>query len=411
MALIQFDKNTANEQEFRKSLKDGSGFESLKNQAEHLYRKESKHSVANKIFDLVDSAAVNDIWRAKFQKSFNREAKSNVTFNVFDDKQREIMKEFTVTGGVSGTNIDGLFETTILPVVDGLLFDNSPILSRVSMIEAGFNTGNQSFDLNEFASERDAEDLDEDDEGTEADDKPRTGDTLTPNKKLQASTSFTEYALLTMDPTLIGQFMARLVRRVENRFVSNIFGGSNASNRFKGIINSFGSTEDDQEGSLLYTAPAGTDNIDKVLGLAGDLPNAVTNAEETNFAYYMTRATWYNKIRMVKDANANYKINNVITEIGGQRTLNGLPVIFVGYGLADNTVCLADLSNYYVARKGSIMFQTDEGIANMKAAKVIAVARAYADGGMVMAHKNAVSSGAGANDNRNRNMFRHVSLT
>jgi hypothetical protein len=56
------------------------------------------------------------------------------------------------------------------------------------------------------------------------------------------------------------------------------------------------------------------------------------------------------------------------------------------------------------------MFKTDEGLANVKTGNVIAVARLYADGGMVKAHTNAVGSGSGANDNQARNMFRHVDL-
>jgi hypothetical protein len=407
--LIQYNAKTANEKEFRQELITGSGIETVKQYAQNLNNK-SKAELTNALFDIIDSAAVNPVWRSQFNKAFNKAMGSAVNFDVYTDAEREDMKQFTITGGVSGTSITGLFETNILPIVDGLLFDNNPVLSRVSIIDAGVNNSSLAFKLNEFASELNAENLDEDDAGTEADDRPRDGDTLTPDKKIQASTSFTEYALLTMNPTLLAQFIARLIKRTQNRLVANIFSGINSSNQFKGLINTVGSTEDDQEGSLLYNATGGADNIDKVLELAGDLPDAVTEGEESKYAYFMTRSTWYQKVRLVKDANSNYKINNVITEVGGQRTLNGLPVVFVGFGLANNRVGLYDLSNYYLAKRGQLMFKTDEGLANVKTGNVTAVARLYADGGMVMAHKNAVGSGAAANDNQARNMFRHVDL-
>lgn len=408
--LIKFNKQTANESDFRKELLMGTGLATAKQYAQYL-QKNDKPQVTNKIFDLIDTCSVNPIWRAEFQRAFNKALGTKAQFDTYTDEERKVQKEFTVTGGVAGTSIADLFETNILPIVDGLLFDNSPVLSRVSMINAGENDGNQSFDLNEFGGEIAGENLDEDDAGTEADDVVRVGDTLTPKHKIQASTSFTEYALMTMRPDLLGRFVARLVKREENRLVLNTFAGSNASNQFKGIINSFGTGENDQEGALQYIASGATDNVDKVLEMAGDLPDAVTESEESNFAYYMTRSTWYQRIRLVTDANDNYKVNSVITETGGQRTLNGLPVIFVGFGIQANRVILADLSNYFIAKKGSIQFKTDDGLSQIKQGIVTAVARVYADGGMVMAKKNAIGTGAGQNNNQSRNMFRFIDLT
>jgi len=407
--LIQFNQKTSNEKDFRSSLKTGTGLQTVKEYATHLINTD-KSGISNKLFDLIDSAAVNPFWRAEFNKAFNKEMGATAQFEAFDGAEQDALKDFTITGGVAGTSIAGLFETNILPIIDGLLFDNSPILSRVSTIPVGENDGSLALKLNEFTQELEAEDLDEDDAGTEADDRTRDGDILTPDKKIQASTSFTEYALMTMQPTLLAQFMARLVKRVQNRLVRNIFIGNNTGNQFKGIINSFGTTEDNQEGSMLYTSTGQADNIDRVLELAGDLPNAVTEGEESRFAYFMTRNTWYQRIRLITDANRNYKVNNVLTEVGGDRKLNGLPVFFVGYGLEANRVCLADLSYYYMAKRGSLMFKTDDGKANIKTGNVTAVARMYADGGVTMAHKNATASGAGANDNQSRNMFRHIDL-
>lgn len=409
MPLIQFNRVTAREDDFRAELAQGNGLNTVQEFAQHMLSTDKK-ALVNQLFDLVDTAALNPIWNSRFTRAFNKEMGSNVTFSAFTDEERAALREFTITGGVTGTSITGLFETNILPIIDGLLFDNSPVLSRVSMIDAGENSGSLAFKLNEFAAEIAAENLDEDDGGTEADDAPRAGDTITPDKKIQASTSFTEYALMTMQPELLAKFVARLVKRVQNRLVLNIFSGSNASNQFKGIVNTAGSTEDDQEGSLLYTPTGGSDNIDKVLELAGDLPDAVTENEESGFAYFMTRSTWYQKIRLVTDANKNYKVANVLSEVGGQRTINGLPVIFVGFGVAANRVILADLSYYYMVKRGSLMFKTDDGIPNIKTGNVTAVARMYADGGMVMAHKNTVGGGAGANNNQARNMFRHMDV-
>ena len=364
----------------------------------------------NLVAGLIDSAALNPVWRDQFTKAFSAEYGHKVNFDVLSEEDKASMKNYTITGGVSGTNISDLFETTILPIIDGLLIDNSPILSRVSRIPTGLNDGNQSFDLNEFGAESSAESLDEDDAGTEADDTPRNGDTITPKNKIQASTSFTEYSLATMQPTLLAQFMARGVRRVETRLGQQILAGTNASNQFKGIINSAGSTEDDQEGALAFAYGAATDNLDYVLKAVGNLPNSITQGEESRFVYIMTRSDFYNKIALIQDLDTNYKRAGVIDTNPGTRSIGGFPVIFAGSGLSANQVVFADLSNYYLAQKGSLRMISDNGLANVKTGNVTVAFRTYADGGMVYAHKNTVGGGAGTNGNAARNAFRLLTL-
>jgi len=366
---------------------------------------------ANFVAGAIDTASLNPIWRERFTRSFNSVMGSNVTFDAISDEEKEVMKSFTITGGVSGTSIADVFETTVLPVADALLYDNSAILSRVSRINVGLNDGNQSFDLNEFGAESDAENLDEDDAGTEADDSIRNGDTITPKNKIQASTSFTEYALLTMQPELLAQYMARGMKRLQNRMVYNILAGSNASNQFKGIINSAGSTEDDQEGALAFAVGSATDNLDYMLRMIGNLPNTVTEGEESGFVYIGRRSDFYSKLAIVQNASNDYKRVDVISSIPGERSIGGFPFLFAGTGLSANQVILADLANYYVAQKGGMRMVSDEGLATVKTGVVTVAFRVYADGGMVLAHKNAVGSGAGASDNTARNLFRLATLS
>jgi HK97 family phage major capsid protein len=401
----------ADEVNVRSDVASGN-FSKLTDYVKKELNKSPNRRESNFVAGLIDTASLNPVWADKFSREFNKVMGSKISIQNFSEEEKEDMKSYTITGGVSGTNISGLFETTILPVIDGLLFDNSPILSRVSQIPVGANDGNQSFKLNEFGAEKDAEDLDEDDAGTEADEAIRSGDTLLPDNKIQASTSFTEYALLTMSPELFARFLSRLLKRIQNRYVYNIIAGSDASNQFKGIINTAGSTEDDQEGALAYTyaGSGATDNLDYVLRSLGDLPDAVTEGEESRFCFIMKRSDFYQKIAVVQDLNQNYKRTSAIIDMPGERSIGGVPVLFAGYGLSTKQVILADLSNCYVAKKGGLRLISDDGLANVKSGNVTIVAKEYADGGMTLAHKNAVGAGAGANNNQQRNLFRLLTL-
>lgn len=362
----------------------------------------------NFVAGLIDTACINPVWREQFTRAFNLELGTKAKFQALDDEEKETLKKYTVTGGVSGTDISGLFETTVLPIADGLLIDNSPILSRVSIIPTGLNDGNQSFALDEFGAEVVAESLDEDDAGTEADDAPRAGDTITPKNKIQASTSFTEYALLTMQPTLLAQFYARGIRRIENRLVHQIIAGTNTNNQFKGIINSSGSGADDQEGALAYAYGSSTDNLDYLLRAIGDLPNSISQGEESRLVYIMGRSDFYQKIALIQDLDTNYKRNGVVETAPITKNIGGYPVLFVSSGLTSGQVILCDLKNYYVAMKGGIRMISDNGLAGVKAGTVTVAFRTYADGGMVLAHKNV--SVADTNNNQARNTFRLMTL-
>jgi len=397
------------EAEIRKEIASGN-FSTVQSFVKDELNKSPNKRDQNLVAFAIDTAGQNPIWRARFAKAFAQEMGIVAPkFEVFSEEDKSQMQNYTITGGVSGTNVDGILETTILPVIDGLVWDTNPILSRVSQIPVGLNDGNQSFELNEFNSEQAAEDLEEDDAGTEADDTVREGDTLTPKNKIQASTAFTEYALLTLSDVLLAQYVARLIKRVQNRYVYNIFKGSNASNQFKGIINSFGSTVDNQEGALAFSDSSNaTDNVDLLLRSLGDLPDAVTQAEESKFAFYMTRQAFYGKVLPVQDTTTNYKLAGVINDLPGQRSIAGLPVIFTGYAGLGDTVVLADLGNYYIARKGGLRMITDT--AAIKTGVVTMVAREYADGGMALAHKNVAGGSAGTSDNQARNMFRSIEL-
>lgn len=357
------------------------------------------------VMDAIDTAALNPVWRSEFEKAISKKLKTKVSFDVLNDEDKESRAKYTITGGATGsglTSIDDVFETTIMPVLDGLMYDNNAILSRVNRINVGLRDGNQSFELNEFGDERIAEELSELEEGTEVDDNIRDGDTITPKNKIQASTSVSEYALLTMNPTLLADFMARGIQRVQNKMVANILRGSNTNNQFKGIINSFGSTADDQQGALSFSSAGSTDNLDALYRMLGDMPDSMTMAEEARLVYIGRRTDFYQNIALVQNLNNDYKVNL------GDKSIAELPFLFAGAGILPGEVLLADLDRYFLAVRGELRIMTDNAIANLKAGKVTVVFTTFADGGMAFAHKNVDT--VNANDNHDRNMFRLLEL-
>jgi hypothetical protein len=168
------------------------------------------------------------------------------------------------------------------------------------------------------------------------------------------------------------------------------------------MINSFGTTADDQEGALDFSIAGSTDNLDALYRALGDMPDALGQNEESRLSYIGRRSDFYNKVALVQNANNDYKINVKDKEVAG------LPFLFSGAGLTEGEVLLADLSQYFLTIRGELRILTDNAIANLKSGKVTVVFNTFADGGMTFAHKNVDT--AGANDNQDRNLFRRLIL-
>ena len=400
--LIKFSKEEKGE------LQEAMQKQSFKSAATMLERKFGSGNGAGAMLQMLDVLNTDDSYRRKFEAGFNRtfKTKTPVKFEVFTDEEKEARRSYTVTGG---STLADTYETTIMPVINELLISNSNVLSKVSRLYSADNRTN--FDLNEFGDELDAENLAETTAGTPADDVIRDGDSLVPNNKVQASTSFSEYAMITSQPGLMGKFLGRLVKRVQNRLVYNIFKGSNATNQFKGIINTAGTTEDDQEGAMAFIPVSPTDNIDRIVQLIGDMPDAL-GEDNGGLELYMLRSDFHKKVLTVQDLDQNYKYSNLaIVGVDGRFQINGIPVNLVQSGMTAGTVVCANLDYYYLTMaEDSIKLISDDGKVSIKEGITNVVARVWADGGMTLAHKNAVGSGAAANDNQQKNMFRTVAI-
>lgn len=347
---------------------------------------------------IIDALAVNDIWRAKFANQLNKIVGTDkFNFKVLSAEEKAQIQSYKRSQNYVvdiTTDLDGLMATDIFPTIDGLLVNSDPLLSQLT-----YETPSQGkLDLDEYGVEQAGENLAENATGTPADDVPRDGDSLDANKnKIQATTTISMQAIRQASPVLYATKVGRLLNRIRGRKQWNVLQGTNASNQFKGIINSFGTTEANQEGALEFTATDSVDAVDSVDQMLADLSN---NTALNNVRLIMTPKTLRNKFKTLRDSNNN-KLD--ITEI--ERMY--LPA---SLGATENRVIACIPSNYIVAQGSPFMLEDDQGYSNFTAGILTLKAVEYVDGGMVMAHKNAVGSGAGASDNNDRNLFRYLDL-
>jgi len=345
---------------------------------------------------LLDTLCVDVEYRTKFAKGLGVKADR---IKAFTAEEQEAMKSFATTS----STLAGTLQTTVLPVINELLEVNDGLLDQVSVVRSEANS--TSFKLNEFGAELTAEILAETAAGTAADETLRAGDTVTPNLKIQTSSVFSNYGMMIMQPQLFGKYIARHIKTIRNKMRQQILTGSN-STQFKGVYNTFGTTADDQEGALTYTATA-TTPISKIIETMGDLPSELM-AGESNVNIYMNPTTFFKTLVLDVDLEENYKLIGAISPVQGDPkavSILGRPVILVD-GIANDDVLIFDPSNYYLAYTGGIELIDDGGMVNIQAGTTTVVSRVFADGGMVNAHKNV--SVAGSNDNRAKNAFRRV---
>lgn len=409
------------------------------NDAEREMRKAGKSEIDYNALQVIDAKAQDDNYRARLARSFNVamgfDPTKGVKFNRLDDDQmkaqEEKQKNFDVT--VGGGTLAPTIGTDILPTIEALVRDTS-LLSRVQIKEVG--KPNEIKQLWDFDEEQDGEALTEVQAGNIVDDVPRQGDTLHAKNKVQASTKFSELAISAMDAEDEGKFLARLVRRVRYRIINLMLnGGAGVANQtarnglWRGINNNYGvnGTGDAANfiGAITYATKAAADTA---LGAASDdeydlavkikrqlLPEFVSEVEEEDYVYIMSRTTW-GKISTVPDLNGRYKAQSAIDPTTGKvlRRIDGNDVLLFP-GVATDFAFLVPLNLYEIITYGGLMNLNDGGLVQLREGLITYVSRFWGDGSMRYGHKyqsdTAATIGTTAVDNQAQNAFRYFKIS
>lgn len=365
-----------------------------------------------KIMESVDQmAAQNDNWRQRFAISFSKLWKGSAkpsdfrmlkademmtqlelakgkvgvdgkTYdfakNVSEDDKKAIKKSLDLvysTGVNVGTvQINGLIQTNILPHIEKLVLDDSPILSKISIIKT-----TAKINIPEWSDISDANIYAEGDEIVASELRYRDGDLLDPKNVLAALVEVTRAALLRGQPEYYAEVTARLFRALQNSMVYQILNGNNTGNQFHGLTQVSG-TGLTARGPIEKTSFVGQTPIDKMIELSGALPNR--NIDDMNYTYLLNRATWYNKMLVgSKDLENRYILEQVVDGTT-RRIVDGKEVLVVSQ-MPANKVLLTDLSLYKLVLAQDIAVLDDGGIVNFKKAMggVLIKAEAMGDGG------------------------------
>lgn len=349
------------------------------------------------------SAGQSEIWRERFNQAFNKEYfGENSDFELvknLSDSEKEALKETfatTVGGESSTTDFGGLVQTNINAAIDGL-FQKDSILSKVQVIR-----DTDSYSLPEFGEEASAARVAENATGSDADDfTPRLGDTLTitnQTNKIKVWEKVSDLTLRAVRPEDYGIIQARLARKMNRKFETEILTGTNASGQFAGYINAtsgaaaFGALAT----TLTLSGAAGgvQDDVDAIKYLIGDLPAEVSDADLSRYTLIMNRPT---KWRVKRERDANGRTYDLKMEF---ENIN----IFESFAMTSNRILLADLSLYYVLLAKPIDIEVEkEPNTEMYFIKSFT----YADGGMRMGYKTKVD---GSTANTTKNAHRYADL-
>lgn len=349
------------------------------------------------------SAGQSPTWRERFNKAFNTEYFGKASDFEFvtslTGEQKEAIKEtFATTTGGEGSTSDfgGMVQTNINAAIDGL-FQRDSILSRVQVIK-----DTTSYQLPEFGEEQTADRIAENATGTEKDDVvPRAGDTLTitnQSNKIKVFEKISDLTLRAVRPEDYGIIQARLARKMNRKFETEILKGTNASGQFAGFINS--TTGANAFGALATTLPlsgvAGgvVDDVDAIKYLISDLPAEVSDSDLSRYTLVFNRPT---KWRVKRERDANGRTYDLQSEF---ENLN----MFQSFAMDANRVGLFDLSQYYVLLSKPIDIEVEkEANTEMYFVKSFT----YADGGLRMGYKNKVD---GTTANTTKNAHRYADL-
>jgi hypothetical protein len=346
------------------------------------------------------SAGQSGEWRRRFNEAFNKEyygkpSDFELVRSLNSEEKEAIQETFAVTTGGEGGTADfgGMIQTNINAAIDGL-FQRDSILSKVQVIR-----DTNSYQLPEFGAEETADRIAENAAGSEKDDfVPRDGDTLTitnTTNKIKVFEKISDLTLRAVRPEDYGIVQARLARKMNRKFESEILLGTNASGQFSGLINT--NTGAGAFGALASTLPlsgvAGgvQDDVDAVKYLISDLPSEVSDSDLARYTLVMNRPTKW-RVKRERDANGRtFDLNMEFENIN----------MFESFAMTDDRVLLTDLSLYYVLLAKPIDIEVEkEPNTEMYFIKSFT----YADGGVRMGYKT-LADGATANTAKNAHRY------
>jgi hypothetical protein len=349
-------------------------------------------------------------------------------FNLAQRFPNNAKVQFAINKSAIDTQIDTLPEVAS----EAFVRDNA-LLSRVDIREG---TPNVNIPLVEWDEEKNAENLTEVQAGNLVDDVLRTGDTLTPMTKVQASFTITELASNFFNGVSTLDYQTRGNNRVLNKIIDNIlYSGQGATGAkplgtTRGIDNGYGVNGTGNTvgsiGAIKYATKALTETA---LGLSAPtdvydlcyqvkaklLPKFCSEAEEKDFVYVMNRTTW-GAIKTVRDLNGRYLAYSSIDPLTSQpvQTIDGTPVVLHS-NVEDNFVFLIAPKFYTLVLNGGVKSINDNGIVQLREGITTYVSRVFMDGSMNYGfrYKNgtAVTIGTTAFDNQNQNAFRYFKIT
>lgn len=402
---------------------------------------------ANDALFAIDAACINDQFRKEFTQAFKTEWDPNLkkldftllptelvekNFAAFEERSKEA--DFDVTN----TSVLPVIATTVLPTIERLI-QSTEILRLVSSVNVG--SANEYIQMYSYDQQLDAAILAEVAMGTDQDEVIRSGDRLTAEHKVQASTKLSELAISRMSAADYGVHMARLARRVQNTLCVAILrngesvAANTAKNSIRGILNNFGTTgTGDATGHIGAIAYANKAAADTAIVAAGGvastdaydlclkvkaflLPSIIQDVDESDYVFIMSRNTW-GAVSTVLDSTGRAKARTQVDAATGKVTklIDNTRVMTVPANqVPTGRVYLVPPKFYKLAIYGALMNLNDGGVVQLREGLYSFVSRTWADGSMEYAHKyrptTAITAGSTVPDNAEQNAFRVFNIT
>lgn len=321
------------------------------------------------------------------------------------------------TPGGSDVSIGNLIQTNILPLITGIILDDSEILSRVNIIRS-----TDKNNIPEWYAEPTGSVKAENAAHTEVNFDQVDGDLLDPANTMSVYTTVTKLAMLRAQPGYYAQLQAKMYRQTQNLLVNQILNGINSSNNFHGLFVGNGQTgiagsAAPKRGAFDVTTNLGgtvfsssDTNLDRLLAVLNDLPE---NLEETDLNRYVWIGTRRNRLKFngIKSAQGEYLLTETISEGIKQRNLMGYEYI-TAHQAPSNKIGFFDLSLYNLQIAQDIMFLSDQGIVNFNTAngKYQLKTEALADGGYAQNLMRSKAWISGNDDYKEFNNHRTVTI-
>ncbi len=344
-----------------------------------------------------------------------------VKFSVLDPEEKE--KYIVSLGAVAGTagggdvSIGNLIKTNILPLLSGIVLNDSEILSKVNLLR-----DTQDNKITEWYAEPVGETRAEKQALTEINFDQVDGDTLSPKNVLSVYTTVTKLAMLRAQPGYYAQLQAKMYRQSQNLLVNQILLGDNTGNNFHGLFATNGQagiagSASPKRGPFDVTTNLGgtsfsaaDTNIDRLLAVLSDVPE---NLEDSDLNRYVWIGTRRNRVKFngVKDTQGRYLLEETVTEGIKRRMLAGYDYI-TAHQCPTAKLGFFDLSLYTLQLAQDIIFLSDQGIVNFNSAagKYQIKTECIADGGYGQNQMRSKAWTSGNDDYKEFNSHRTVTI-